>query len=48
MLFDAVTMTATTVNLSTKAFSGISNCTTRQLTRGSTMMAVQGGKSVLD
>ena len=47
MLFDAVTMTATTVNLSTKAFSGISNCTTRQLTRGSTMMAVQGGKSVL-
>ncbi len=48
MLFDAVTMTATTVNLSTKAFSGISNCTTRQLARGSTMMAVQGGKSVLD
>ena len=46
ILFDAVTMTAGTVNIS-KLFDGVSKCAVKKLARGVTMAAIQGGKSVL-
>ena len=46
ILFDAVTMTAGTVNIS-KMFDGISKCAVKKLARGVTMATIQGGKSIL-
>ncbi len=46
ILFDAVTMTAASVNIS-KLFGKISNCNVKKLARGMTMFAFQGGNSIL-
>ena len=48
MVFDVVTMSAASVNISNMAFKGISNCTVKALAKGASMMTVNVGKSAID
>lgn len=47
-VFDVVSMSAITVNISSIAFSNISNCTVKAMAKMASMGAISGGKSVID